>query len=153
MPSPPLGAHSIRLTVRYGETDQMGFAHHANYLLYFEEARTSLMATLGLPYSEVEAEGIGLPVRKANLRYRKPARFEDELQVSVWVEKVGPASVIFGYHTEHAHGGTTVATGMIELASIVLAEGSLCPLPEHLKAALVRGMPSALREGGASPPS
>ena len=55
--------HQHRITVRYGETDQMGFAHHANYMLYLEEARTALMAASGMPYGELEAHGQTDPAR------------------------------------------------------------------------------------------
>ena len=48
-----------RVKVRYGETDQMGVVHHANHLLYLEEARTEYLASLGYPYPEVERSGIG----------------------------------------------------------------------------------------------
>ncbi len=125
-----------KITVRYGETDQMGFAHHANYLLYLEEARTAFMASLEMAYSGLEARGIGLPVRKANLRYRSPARFEDVLSVSVWIERVGPASITFGYRIERPADEVLIASATMELASIQLADGGLCSLPDDLKACL-----------------
>ena len=108
--------HSIQ--VRYGETDQMGVVHHANYLLYFEEARTRFMADLGQPYGELEKQGIALPVRKIDLRFRAPAHYEDELQVRVEVERMTPASVRFGYRITRPADETLVATGMTELACI-----------------------------------
>lgn len=130
--------HQHTITVRYGETDQMGFAHHANYLLYLEEARTALMAALGVPYGDLEARGIGLPVRKANLRYRAPARFEDVLVVSVWIERVGPASITFGYRIDRPADGVYIADATMELAAIDLENGALCTLPEDLCACLER---------------
>jgi len=130
--------HEHRITVRYGETDQMGFAHHANYMLYLEEARTALMAASGMPYGELEARGIGLPVRKANLRYRAPARFEDVLAVSVWIERVGPASITFGYRIDRPADGVHIACATMELASIDLGSGALRALPDDLRASLER---------------
>jgi acyl-CoA thioester hydrolase len=65
------------LRVRYGETDQMGVVHHANYLLYMEEARTAFMASVGCSYGGLERDGIGLPVRRTEVRYRASARYED----------------------------------------------------------------------------
>ena len=58
-----------RLRVRYGETDQMGVVHHPNYLHYMEEARTAYLAALGRPYSELERGGVGLVVRRVELRF------------------------------------------------------------------------------------
>ena len=94
------------------------------------------MAALGMPYGELEARGIGLPVRKANLRYRAPARFEDVLAVGVWIERVGPASVTFGYRIERPKDGVHIAGATMELASIELESGGLCSLPEDLRACL-----------------
>ena len=74
-------AYLHRLKVRYGETDQMGVVHHANHLAYLEEARTEYMASLGVPYGAIEKAGVGLPVRRVDLRYRAPAFYEDDLVV------------------------------------------------------------------------
>ena len=131
-----MAPHQHTITVRYGETDQMGFAHHANYLLYLEEARTALMAASGRPYGELEARGIGLPVRKANLRYRAPARFEDVLAVAVWIERLGPASITFGYRIDRPADGVHIASATMELASIDLGSGALRTLPDDLRSSL-----------------
>ncbi|MEZ6003475.1 MAG: acyl-CoA thioesterase [Planctomycetota bacterium] len=106
------------LQVRYGETDQMGVVHHANYLLYFEEARTRFMASLGQPYGAIEKQGIALPVRKLDLRFRNPAHYEDVLTVCVEVARMTPASVTFAYRIERRADDTLVATGSTELACI-----------------------------------
>ncbi len=126
--------HLHRLRVRYGETDQMGRVHHANYLLYFEEARTGMMRALGASYASVEAAGIGLPVRKADLRYRRAAVYEEELVVKTTIKRVGPASVTFAYRCVGAEHGDLVASGSTELACIDLTDGSLCKLPAELAA-------------------
>jgi len=131
-----------RLRVRYGETDQMGRVHHANYLLYFEEARTGMMRALGASYAAVEATGVGLPVRKADLRYRRAAAYEEELVVETTIERVGPASVTFAYRIVSAVDAGLVATGSTELACIDLQSGGLQPLPPSLS----RVLASALKE-------
>ena len=102
----------LSIQVRYGETDQMGVVHHANYLLYFEEAH------LGQPYGELEKQGIALPVRKIDLRFRAPAHYEDVLAVRVEVERMTPASVRFAYRITRPADETLIATGMTELACI-----------------------------------
>lgn len=109
------------LMVRYGETDQMGRVHHANYLLYFEEARTAMMRALGISYAEMEKRGIGLPVRQADLRYRNAAFYEDVLHVETRVERLGPASVTFAYRLVRPSDGSLIATGSTELACIQMA--------------------------------
>ena len=88
---------SKRIKVRYCETDQMGFVHHGSYVNYFEEARISWISNLGLSYSEMEKSGIILPVSKLNVQYLKPAYFDDELDVSVELDKIPTSRLIFNY--------------------------------------------------------
>ena len=128
-------AYEHRLKVRYGETDQMGVVHHANYLLYLEEARTEYMAHLGCPYALVEESGVGLPVRRVELRHRAPAFYPEELVVEVVVSRVRAASVSFGYEVSRAADGTALASATVELACVDLAGGTRRPrmLPDELR--------------------
>ena len=137
--------HEHRLRVRYGETDQMGVVHHANYLLYVEEGRTRLMADRGCSYAEFERSGWALPVRKAELRYRAPARYEEELVVRTRVGKVGAASVTFLSDIVRAADGAPVASASVELACVDLRGPARRPvmLPEGLRAALGGGSEAA----------
>jgi acyl-CoA thioester hydrolase len=91
-----------RLRTRYGETDQMGRIHHANFLIYLEEARTRMLAAAGVPYNELERQGVGLVVRSVELRYRAAARFDQELDISVWVEALRGASLTLAYEVRCA---------------------------------------------------
>ncbi|HCH37026.1 MAG TPA: acyl-CoA thioesterase, partial [Acidobacteria bacterium] len=68
--------------VRYAETDKMGVVYHANYLVWFEIGRTDLLRTIGWTYRQMESAGISLPVIEAHCEYRKPARYDDELEVT-----------------------------------------------------------------------
>ena len=65
----------IDVEVRYAETDQMGVVHHANYVIWFELARTSLCALSGFHYAEIEALGYLLMVTGVEVRYHRPARY------------------------------------------------------------------------------
>ena len=141
MDNTPDRPYEHRLRVRYGETDQMGRVHHANYLLYFEEARTGMMRALGASYASCEAAGIGLPVRKADLRYRRGANYEEEVTVETTIERVGPASVTFAYRCVSTERGDLLASGTTELACIDLASGELRKLPEDLAATFEGGAP------------
>ncbi|MFO1009823.1 MAG: thioesterase family protein [Planctomycetota bacterium] len=138
----PMGAasnhHDHRLRVRYAETDQMAVVHHANYLLYFEESRTCLMRDRGCSYADLERRGIGLPVRRLELRFRQPALYEEELVIRTRVGKLGAASVVFESEVLRASDETVLATGWVELACIDLenrARGPI-PLPEDLRGLL-----------------
>jgi acyl-CoA thioester hydrolase len=70
-------------TVRviYGDTDQMGVVYYANYLRFFEGARSHFIRNLGLSYGEIERRGILLPVLEASVQYLKSARYDDVLLV------------------------------------------------------------------------
>lgn len=125
-----------RLKVRYAETDQMGVVHHANHLVYLEEARTEYMASLGAPYGTIEATGIALPVRRVDLRYRAPSRFGDELEISVAVGRLRAASVRFDYSIRRPADGATLLDGTVELACVSLTDRTPAMLPEGLRAQL-----------------
>ncbi|HVS20178.1 MAG TPA: thioesterase family protein [Planctomycetota bacterium] len=124
-----------RLRVRYGETDQMGVVYHANYLVYMEEGRTRLMEALGCSYSELERSGWALVVRKAELRYRAPARYDEELIIRTAVDRVGGGSVRFVYEVRRAADGTLLAEGSTELACLDrrAGDGKAALLPERVR--------------------
>ena len=88
---------SIKIKVRYCETDQMGLVHHGSYINYFEEARISWISNLGFSYSEMEKSGIILPVSKLNVNYLTPAYFDDELIVDVELAELPTSRLIFNY--------------------------------------------------------
>lgn len=67
----------IEVTVRYAETDMMGVVYHGNYLPWFEIGRTTLLREQGLSYRELEAAGFRLPVIEVNVKYRRPAVYDD----------------------------------------------------------------------------
>jgi acyl-CoA thioester hydrolase len=87
-----------QIRVRYAETDQMGVVYHANYLVWFEIGRVELMRQRGLNYSRLEAEeGCGIAVVEAKVRYKAPARYDDELVIETRVVKVRGPIIQFGY--------------------------------------------------------
>ncbi len=71
--------------VPYADTDQMGVVYYGNYLTIFERARNELMRSTGYTYRRCEEEGFMLPVVHAELDYRRPARYDDLLEVTAWV--------------------------------------------------------------------
>jgi acyl-CoA thioester hydrolase len=77
-----------RLRARFAETDAMGVIHHAAYLPYLEEARVAYLRHLGHPYGEVRDGGLDMAVLEASVQYRQPLRFDDEVEVHLWVGAV-----------------------------------------------------------------
>lgn len=134
--------HRHRLKVRYAETDQMGRVHHANYLLYLEEARTAMMEDLGWPYAELERGGLGLVVRDVGLRYRAAAYYADELEVETEVSSVRGASVELAYAVLRVATGERLATATTQLACVDLAADppAVRMLPEDLRRGFEAGV-------------
>jgi acyl-CoA thioester hydrolase len=119
----------------------MGVVHHGNYVLYVEESRTNLMRDRGCSYAELEGRGVGLPVRKLDVRYRLPARYEDELVVKTRVGRIGAASVAFESELYRIADGAHLASVVVELACVDLRteKRGPIPLPDELRALLERG--------------
>jgi acyl-CoA thioester hydrolase len=91
--------HSTEIRVRYGETDQMGYLYYGNYALYYEVGRTDAIRSLGLTYKWMEESGIALPVAECNLKYLRPA-FYDELITVKTIIKEMPTDSRIQFHTE-----------------------------------------------------
>ena len=79
----------ITVRVRYAETDAMGTVHHANYFVYFEQARTDLLRSRGISYRQVEEMGFLLVLTRVAVRLLKPARYDDDLCVRTTVRLGG----------------------------------------------------------------
>ena len=123
------GETTIR--VRYAETDQMGLLHHANYLIYFEQARTELLRSFGLSYRDLEDGGYLLVLTKVEVRYKRPAYYDDLLTIRTTVAKTTAVRIDHAY--EVWRDGTLIAEGNTTLACVD-REGRPQPLPEVLRA-------------------
>jgi acyl-CoA thioester hydrolase len=135
-----MSTSTIRLRVRYGETDQMGRAHHSHYLLWCEEGRTHWLRERGSSYAALEAEGVLLPVSRVTVAYREPASYEEEIEVVTHVEAVRSRSVTFGYQVRRAADGTVLADARTELVCMD-STGRVRRLPAALRQLLDRATP------------
>ncbi len=100
-----------RLTVRYAETDQMGIVHHANYPIWFEAGRTDFIKQTGITYSEMEAKGVQLPLYEVTCRFKRPARYEDEITVITKLKHLSRVRLILSYEVVITKTKTLLATG------------------------------------------
>ena len=89
--------HCQTFRVRYAETDQMGALSSPRALEWFEFGRTEWLRAAGMPYSQMEAQGLFLPVVEANCRYLRRVRFDDPIVLRTWLGQVGRASLRFDY--------------------------------------------------------
>jgi acyl-CoA thioester hydrolase len=87
--------HEIRII--FGDTDQMGVVYYANYLRFFESARAAYWRSLGRTYKDLEDAQVAMPVIEAHCNYKKPARYEDLLEVDIRVGEMRTASMRFEY--------------------------------------------------------
>ena len=97
------------LRVRYAETDQMQMVHHANYLVWFECARSEFCRQRGIDYGQMERDGLILPLMEAHCRYLRPARYDDEITLRVWVVELRRSLLRLQY--EVRRGDELLATG------------------------------------------
>jgi acyl-CoA thioester hydrolase len=125
------------LRARYAETDQMGVVHHAVYPVWFEAARTELARALGTPYTEWEAQGIYLMLSDLACRYRRAARYDEEITVWAWVAEAASRRVVFAYRVV-GPDGTLLAEGTTRHLVVDRQTGRPTVLPERLRASLER---------------
>src|SRR6516162_1056352 len=120
----------ITIRVRYAETDRMGLLHHANYLVYFEQARTELLRDLGLSYRDLEDQGYLLVLTKLEVKYRRPARYDDVLTVRTTVART--TAVRIDHRYEVLRDGLLLAEGTSTLACVD-RDGRPQALPDNLR--------------------
>ena len=135
---------SITVRVPYADTDQMNMVYHANYLVYFEMARTELLRAYDFPYSRLEATGVLLPVIEAHCSYRSPARYDDLLTVEAVPELRG--AIRFRMHYVVRRDGERLVTGYTDHAC-VNREGR----PLRMHAELQEVIQKAINERGSAP--
>jgi acyl-CoA thioester hydrolase len=116
MTAPTVTETQVR--VNYSETDQMGVAYHARYLVWLDVARTEHLRRRGASYRELEAAGLRLAVSEVCVRYRQPARFDDLLRIRCWVRRLQSRRVEFGYAVDHADNGRLLATATVALLAL-----------------------------------
>ena len=124
--------HTVTARVRYGETDQMGVVYHANYLSFFEVARTELIRLRGVAYSSLEKGGLRLMVTEAAMQYHSPGRYDDVLAITARLAESGPARVRFDYEVRRDGEDEVLVTGHTVLASIA-EDGRPCRMPAELR--------------------
>ncbi len=118
--------------VRYAETDRMGVVYYANYLVWFEVARADLLRSLGWTYREMEDAGVLLPVIEAHCQYRRPARYDDEIDIRTEGRVSSPVRMEFEYEAVLRNSGELLATGRTVHAAMS-PEGRLCRLPDRIR--------------------
>jgi acyl-CoA thioester hydrolase len=126
---------STRVRVRYAETDRMGVVYYANYLVWFEVARTDWLRHSGWSYRAMEADGTSLPVIESHCEYRRPAHYDDELDVHTRATLLSPVRIRFDYDVTRADEPLPIASGYTVHAALDTA-GRPCRLPPRVRTML-----------------
>ncbi|MDX1446555.1 thioesterase family protein [Lishizhenia sp.] len=96
--------HSTSLRVRYGETDQMGYCYYGNYAQYFEVGRVETLRAIGMSYKRMEEEHVMLPVSEYNVKYIRPALYDDKLTIITKIARVEGSRIYFNYAIQNEEG-------------------------------------------------
>ncbi len=129
--------HVTELRVRYAETDQMGVVYHANYLVWCEVGRTEFVRAVGMPYREMEANGVGLAVSEASLRFHSPATYDDRVRIETRLTDVRSRALTFEYAIVNAESGAKLVSASTRLIAIDRG-GKLTSLPPTVRDAFQR---------------
>jgi acyl-CoA thioester hydrolase len=124
-----------RIRVRFVETDAMGIVHHSNYLAYFEEARVAYLRSIGHPFTEWRDAGLESPVLESFVRYRRPLRFDEVIDVHLLLADVTRATFQMAYLVivDDATGRSVRSTG-VTVHGCVTTDGRPTRLPDWLTA-------------------
>ena len=120
-----------RVRVRYAETDRMGVVYYANYFVWFEIGRTDWLRETGQSYREMEIAGVQLPVIEAHCEYRRPAKYDDDLEIRTRATLLTPVRIRFDYEIVRGDDDTLVTGYTIHAA--LDARGRPCRLPARVR--------------------
>lgn len=126
-----------RIRIRYGETDQMGHAYYANYLFWFEQARGAWCRDRGFTYKQFEEQGVFLPVVEVHIRYKGEVKYDDWIEVRVWVSETKRAAVKFEYEIVNESTGKVCTEGYTWHV-FMGTERKAISIPENIKTFLGR---------------
>jgi acyl-CoA thioester hydrolase len=125
-------SHEEKIRVRYGETDQLGYVYYGNYALYYEVGRVELLRKLGVAYSDMEKQGIGLPVLHFEIKYFKPAKYDNLLTVITSITEKPTTRITFHYEIKN-EDSQLLNAGKVTLVFIDIATGKPIRCPQTIE--------------------
>ncbi|OHB73898.1 MAG: hypothetical protein A2Z25_10115 [Planctomycetes bacterium RBG_16_55_9] len=123
--------HTIDIVPRYAETDKGGVVHHSVYPVWFEMGRTELLRANGMAYKDLEQTGVFFVVARLQIKYRRPAQYDEQLELETTCSLVTPGKVEHTYKLSRSSDGVVLAEGSSVLAC-VNAEGKIRRIPEFM---------------------
>lgn len=128
------------IRVRYADTDQMKQVYYGKYFEYFEQGRSDMLRAIGLPYSRVEEMGFFLPVIEAHAEYRRPVRYDDEIQIVVMLRERPVARIRLDYEVRRGGEEEPLATGYTIHGFVNAETGRATRAPAQFVEAIEKGM-------------
>jgi len=126
-------SHTTKIRVRYADTDQMGFMYYGNYAEFYEVGRVEMLRSLGMTYKSMEESGIIMPVTELKCKYIKPALYDEEIAVKVFIDKMPSVRIHFRYELFN-QGNELINLGETTLVFIDQKKKKPClPSPEFLE--------------------
>jgi len=124
--------HEYPKRVRYGETDQMGYLYYGNYAQYYEIGRVEMIRSLGMSYKQLEEElGIMMPVMSLQMRYVRPALYDELLTIRTTLRQMPTRYITF--HVEiFNEAGKLVNGGSVKLCFVDSIKNKTVQVPEPL---------------------
>ncbi len=110
-------SNTTQTRVRYSETDQMGYVYYGNYASYFEIGRVECLRSLGLPYKELENQGIMLPVMDLHVNFKSAAKYDDLLTIHTSIVSLIGSKILFEYEIKNEQA-KTLSTGYTHLVFV-----------------------------------
>ena len=124
-------AFRVPIRVYWEDTDAAGIVFYANYLKYFERARTEWLRGLGFGQEALRRDGVAFVVSEASLRYLRPARLDDVIDVSVEVLHLGQASLELAQQARRVD--ELLAEGTIRIGCVELGTFRVCRIPNDIR--------------------
>ncbi len=124
--------HEIKIRVRYGETDQMGYVYYGNYAMYYEVARVESLRKLGFAYKDLEAGGVMLPVLENHSYFIAAAKYDDLLTIKVSIPEKPGVKIRFHYEITNEND-ILINKGNTILAFVNMESGKPCKPPEVMR--------------------
>lgn len=123
---------SVKIRVRYSETDQMGYVYYGNYAAYYEVARVESLRNLGFAYKQLEFQGVMMPVLENKTKFHQPARYDELLTIKVKIVNRPGVRIIFHYEIFNEEDAL-INTGETILAFVNIQSGRPCRPPQVMQ--------------------
>lgn len=117
-----------KVRVRYAETDQMGYVYYGNYATYYEIGRVEMLRSLGTSYKSLEESGIMMPVLEMHTKFLKPARYDEELVMKIYLKEKPAVKIAFDYELFN-EAGELINTGHTKLVFVDMKRNKPCKAP------------------------